>query len=330
MWGDGVGANSAALVATGEAACGFPSLIALAFRYPQSCRRHQRNERKATDAKYLCILSQPKLRVYQPELSAPTVDECATVKRKWPTLLGTHPWDCYWEWVLQPLGTNTYMHRPLYWAILEFREAPAPGATVTPGRASAHTPVTSSARTLARVPTDARTNTPIRTEQSPHPADASHTLAASIPSDENDRVGNSQRVAAGSGESRESEAVCRPIEWPPRYLVRNLYAAQSAFLKQFGRYANTLHSLLRACTPPACDAASMRAAADDTSIFSFSIHVAPDDTAPSAKCPRTPCFGATITAVLPLVPPYEVNVSIDSTSRVHTAHSLPAGLRPCL
>jgi hypothetical protein len=56
-------------------------------------------------------------------LSALSSHECAMVKSEWPTLLGTDPWSCYWEWTLASVGANAYMHRPLWWASLELGEA---------------------------------------------------------------------------------------------------------------------------------------------------------------------------------------------------------------
>ena len=67
------------------------------------------------------------------DLSPPSKAECAEVRARWPTLLGTDPWDCYWEWALANVGANTYMHRPLYWATLQFAEAPAVVQSVQTG-----------------------------------------------------------------------------------------------------------------------------------------------------------------------------------------------------
>ena len=63
----------------------------------------------------------PQLTSWRADLSSPTPDECKDAKAKWPTLLGIHPWNCYWEWVYANVGPqNNYMHRPLYWASLQF------------------------------------------------------------------------------------------------------------------------------------------------------------------------------------------------------------------
>jgi hypothetical protein len=67
------------------------------------------------------------------DLSPPSKAECAEVRARWPTLLGTDPWDCYWEWALANVGANAYMHRPLYWATLQFAEAPAVVQSVQTG-----------------------------------------------------------------------------------------------------------------------------------------------------------------------------------------------------
>ena len=62
---------------------------------------------------------------WTPNLGALSRAECAAVRARWPTLLGVDPWNCYWEWALADVGTNAYMHRPLYWATLQFADAPA-------------------------------------------------------------------------------------------------------------------------------------------------------------------------------------------------------------
>ena len=46
------------------------------------------------------------------------------VRSRWPTLLGLDPWNCYWEWAMADVGGAAYMHRPLYWATLQFAEPP--------------------------------------------------------------------------------------------------------------------------------------------------------------------------------------------------------------
>lgn len=64
-----------------------------------------------------------------PDMNPPTSAECAAVKAEWPTLLGTDPWSCYWEWAIADVGPNAYMHRPLYWATLQFAEPDQSGAS---------------------------------------------------------------------------------------------------------------------------------------------------------------------------------------------------------
>ena len=61
------------------------------------------------------------------QLGPPSKAQCAEVRARWPTLLGVDPWNCYWEWVLADVGPNAYMHRPLYWATLQFAERGAGG-----------------------------------------------------------------------------------------------------------------------------------------------------------------------------------------------------------
>lgn len=55
-----------------------------------------------------------------PVMTPPNSSDCAAVQAKWPTLLGVDPWSCYWEWAIADVGPNAYMHRPLYWATLQF------------------------------------------------------------------------------------------------------------------------------------------------------------------------------------------------------------------
>jgi hypothetical protein len=54
-------------------------------------------------------------------LQKPGAADCAALAADNPTLLGSNPsYGCYWEWVLQNLGTQQYMHRPLHWPTLQF------------------------------------------------------------------------------------------------------------------------------------------------------------------------------------------------------------------
>ena len=59
-----------------------------------------------------------------PSLAAPSSAECAAVKARWPTLLGTQGYNCYWEWAIASPSTEAdgfaYMHRPLRFATLQF------------------------------------------------------------------------------------------------------------------------------------------------------------------------------------------------------------------
>ena len=47
--------------------------------------------------------------------------------------LGVDPWNCYWEWVLQPAlvrySLHIHMHRPPTWAVLQFVGANSSTAT---------------------------------------------------------------------------------------------------------------------------------------------------------------------------------------------------------
>lgn len=72
--------------------------------------------------------TQGNLTSWRPSLSSLSRAECAEVRTKWPTLLGIDPWNCYWEWALSAVGPNAYMHRPLYWATLQFAEHAKPAA----------------------------------------------------------------------------------------------------------------------------------------------------------------------------------------------------------
>ena len=77
---------------------------------------------KITNQSYFCpfgcngINSQE----YDVTLTNPTSEECEIVQERYPTLLGHSPWNCYFEWVFQNVGSNNYMHRPMEWAYLEF------------------------------------------------------------------------------------------------------------------------------------------------------------------------------------------------------------------
>lgn len=55
----------------------------------------------------------------------PNSTECAALSKMDVTMLGSDPsYGCYFEWVLQNVGsTNNYMHRPLNWAYLEFKNS---------------------------------------------------------------------------------------------------------------------------------------------------------------------------------------------------------------
>lgn len=75
------------------------------------------------EAPALCPLScTPELTSWHARLHPPSRAECATARERWPTLLGVDPWSCYWEWVYADVGPNAYMHRPLYWATLQFAQ----------------------------------------------------------------------------------------------------------------------------------------------------------------------------------------------------------------
>eukprot|EP01047_Picozoa_sp_COSAG01_P037425 COSAG01_NODE_2972_length_6774_cov_7.923146_3_plen_107_part_00 len=52
---------------------------------------------------------------------------CAQLQRKWPSLLGSGPAGCSWEWTWQQQGATRFMHNPEYWGLLQF-EAGSPGA----------------------------------------------------------------------------------------------------------------------------------------------------------------------------------------------------------
>ena len=55
--------------------------------------------------------------------SKPNAAECIELQKQDPTMLGADPsYGCYWEWVLNNLGSNAYMHRPLQYAFLEFKD----------------------------------------------------------------------------------------------------------------------------------------------------------------------------------------------------------------
>ena len=197
----------------------------------------------------------PELAAATPQLSAPSSDECAAVLKEWPTLLGVDPWNCYWEWVWSDVGSNNYMHRPLYWAVLQF----------------------------------------------------------------------------ASDASSSASAVCKLVEWPGRYLARQVYVAQQAYSKAHAAFASDIQALLPACVAPGCDPHALRHALSNASPFEIDIAVTANASVLSALCPTRPCYLASVRVAAPLpTGVYRYNTSINSNSRLVTSHSLPPGKRPCL
>ena len=47
---------------------------------------------------------------------------CAEVQKQYPSLLGTGPWACYWEFVWQNAGRTQYMHNPEMWGVVQFED----------------------------------------------------------------------------------------------------------------------------------------------------------------------------------------------------------------
>lgn len=181
-------------------------------------------------------------------------EDCSIVRNRWPTFLGSDPWNCYWEWAYSDVGRSSYMHRPMYWAILEFSG-----------------------------PEDIR--------------------------------------------------MCRQVEWPGRYLARMVFTSQRSFLKEKGTYAEHIGQLIPKCDEtPGCDQNDLAYAVERRDVFSFKIDVQRNASLLSAQCTARPCFTAIIVAHIPLhnKEPYVYKTSIDTNSKLETAHSLPRGQRPCL
>eukprot|EP01052_Picozoa_sp_SAG31_P022737 SAG31_NODE_1824_length_7190_cov_43.812015_3_plen_303_part_00 len=57
--------------------------------------------------------------------SSDYADFCKAVQAKYPTLLGTTAWGCYWEWVWTNMGASRYMHNPEMWGMLQFAGTPS-------------------------------------------------------------------------------------------------------------------------------------------------------------------------------------------------------------
>lgn len=130
------------------------------------------------------------------ELVPPSKAECASVLRRWPTLLGTDPWDCYWEWALADVGANAYMHRPLYWATLQFA-GPPPPSTARSARLSATQPQRSAV-----------------------------TSSSSLTSSPEAHEANEANEASETHGAIAADVTCGQLEWPGRYLARLISMAQ--------------------------------------------------------------------------------------------------------
>ena len=89
-------------------------------RYSQKGGRGQN-----TDAAYCPLLNCSEIAArpgqWEADKENPSAAECGMLAKANPTLLGSDPfYGCYWEWVLQNVGSSRYMHRPTEFAILEF------------------------------------------------------------------------------------------------------------------------------------------------------------------------------------------------------------------
>ena len=271
-----------------------------------------------------------------PELGAPSSAECAAVRKAWPTLLGVDPWNCYWEWALAAVGPNAYMHRPLFWATLEFVGAPAMEEEEQQQRQQ---------RAAAPI-------APQMTEQQ----------ATEQPITQQARQLQQQKEEAPPPQQHER---CLQIEWPGRYLARTIFVAQQAYrttVANGSSYAGAAEAtaLVSACAAAAgCNATDLafalqggrerrgadveHDAAPSPPIVSVELRAEANATTLSHDCPARPCFQATVHVGAPVgasaASPYgggdgdgvyRYVTTIDSNSRVETTHTLPAGQRPCL
>jgi hypothetical protein len=106
---------------TTEATRRFPRYWWIDFARAEHPRQYL--NRKTGAVQYCPFNCSESLSGYVPSLENPNATECAALQSRYQTLLGSNPvYGCYFEWVLQDLGVNAYMHRPQEWAILQFQD----------------------------------------------------------------------------------------------------------------------------------------------------------------------------------------------------------------
>ena len=128
---------------------------------------------------------------------------------------------------------------------------------------------------------------------------------------------------------------CGLIDWPGRYVARQLFLAQRAALKRHGTFTNLTSELVDSCqASDGCVASDLRDALSASHIFRVAIVL--DNRTSSMPCGLpAPCFKARVSVVVPAQEvgngkePYRYATFIDSNSKVVTEQEM-AGDPPCL
>ena len=243
----------------------------------------------------------------------------------WPTLLGVHPWNCYWEWVLGDVGPNAYMHRPLYWPTLELAPGTTGPGTKGPGTTGPGTTGPGTHELAPELPNAAppAPRAPCRQIEWPGRFLARTALVAQR---------RAQVRSGGRYASHPAEMLHACASDPPSGATAIAGAAVSAAAAAAAAAAASTVSA-------ACDHVSLAYALSLPSVFRLELwtrsNTSGGNGSATLHCPTsTDCFLATWHVTVPHGSPgaagYTYTTSIDSNGRVDTNHSLPHGKRPCL